>query len=331
MPLGKVLTAEEKAKVAAYYDCGLSIREIAVKINRSKTVVHNCISLKENYGNAPRTGRPKALNQRDVRKVLRLASTGNYSAGQIRQESGVNVTARTVINYLHNSEKFVYRKKLVKPPLTELHKRQRLAFAQKYMSWTVEWTRVIFSDEKKFNLDGPDGYAYYWHDLRKEPKIFSRRQFGGGSVMIWSAIGFNGNSSVGFLDGRINSTGYTNMLETHLLPFVGQICDSPAIFQQDNAAIHNSRQTRAWLSDQNLEILDWPSRSPDMNIIENVWGYLSRKVYANGHQFLTKQELIAAIEREWYNLDQSYIQSLFLGMNNRIFELVRANGNCTKY
>jgi len=42
---------------------------------------------------------------------------------------------------------------------------------------------VLFSDEKKFSLDGPDGLNHYWHDLRKEPLTFSRRNFGGGSVM----------------------------------------------------------------------------------------------------------------------------------------------------
>jgi len=43
---------------------------------------------------------------------------------------------------------------------------------------------VIFSDEKKFNLDGPDGCDSYWHDLRKEHLVKPRRNFGGGSVMV---------------------------------------------------------------------------------------------------------------------------------------------------
>ena len=34
-------------------------------------------------------------------------------------------------------------------------------------------------------VDGPDGFDYYWHDLRKEKLIFSKRQQGGGGVMIW--------------------------------------------------------------------------------------------------------------------------------------------------
>ena len=58
------------------------------------------------------------------------------------------------------------------------HVQKRLKFAKDHINWEKEWESVVFSDEKKFNLDGADGYRSCWHDLRKELDIFSKRQQG---------------------------------------------------------------------------------------------------------------------------------------------------------
>ena len=65
----------------------------------------------------------------------------------------------------------------------------RTDWVKKKVIWTKEkWETVAFSDEKKFNLDGPDGSQCYWYDLGKEKQLFSKRQFGGESVMVWGAF-----------------------------------------------------------------------------------------------------------------------------------------------
>ncbi len=43
----------------------------------------------------------------------------------------------------------------------------------------------MFSDEKRFCLDGPHGWAHYWVGTERYKRYLLRRQQGGGEVMVW--------------------------------------------------------------------------------------------------------------------------------------------------
>ena len=96
---------------------------------------------------------------------------------------------------------------------------RQVAWARQHMTWKAEWKQTLFSDEKKFNLHGRDSGAYYWHDLRKEEKIFSNRQQGGQSLMVWAGFGYRGQTNIAFPEGWMNATDYQELLDIHLLPF----------------------------------------------------------------------------------------------------------------
>ena len=225
----------------------------------------------------------------------------------------------------------VYQKKRSSPALKDRHKEYRLKWAREHMQWDKEWETVVWSDEKKFNLDGPDGFNYYWHDLRKE-KLFSvRRNLGGGGIMISAAFGHNLKSDIVFINGRMDSKDYRKLLDDHLINIRNLVGKKKSIFQQDNAPIHRAQANYKYFESKKINVLDWPSLSPDLNPIENVWGILVRRVYAEGRQFNTVEDLEKAIKVEWANISIDVLKKHSSSMPNRIFDVIRLGGGKTKY
>lgn len=179
MPRGVSLSEYEKGAIDKLNDIGVSITDIAKNLSRSQTVISNYIRLGSDYGiNNSKRGRKSIFTIRDKRKIVNLAVIDKKSIRDIKKQNYPNVSRSAINNILSNNKDIIYKKFKKLPPLTAQHKQARVAFGLEHIRWSSDWHNVVFSDEKRFNLDGPDGYRYYWHDLRNEEKIFSRRQNG---------------------------------------------------------------------------------------------------------------------------------------------------------
>lgn len=330
MPKGNFLSDLEKGKITFLVQQGLSRRQIAAEIGRSTRVVQNYITKGENYGKRSKTKGNTKISNRQKNQLLALASKGKHTGNEMIAELCLPIKKREACTILKKSGhfKFVKRKKI--PSLKPTHIAARKAWAKEHVPWTTEWTRVVFSDEKKFNLDGPDGFQHYWHDLRKEPQYCTKRNFGGGSLMLWGAFSLQGKTYLCKCDGRMNSEKYLDMLEDVLIPYSENEMENDLIFQQDNAAIHVSRKSRAWFEEKDIELLKWPACSPDLNPMENLWGILARAVYANKPPYKTVPDLFVAVCNAWREIPQKILDSLVNSMQKRVIEVIECQGKQLK-
>jgi transposase len=129
------------------------------------------------------------------------------------------------------------------------------------------------------------------------------------------------------MEGTYNAQRYTDMLEETLVPFM----QPEWTFMQDGASIHRAKHTKKWLEDKNIPVLEWPPNSPDLNPIENVWGILTRAVFANGRQFHSKEELKSEILKQWDLISAESLCKLNKSMPNRIINVILHKGGNTKY
>ena len=85
---------------------------------------------------------------------------------------------------------------------------------------------------------------------------------------------------------------------------------------------------KRWFEDNGVHILDWPSCSPDLNPIENLWGILVRRVYGKDGQpiqFDTKGQLKRAITEEWSKIEGQLLEKLARSMFDRCLNVIRKN------
>jgi transposase len=330
-----------RANILSLSESSLSSHKIASKTGLGKSTVARVIREVQPEKENTKLGCPSKLSSTDRRRIISSITTGRaenavQATHLINSALSHPISPQTVWNVLKAaSMKAIVKKK--KPLLSIKHRRRRLAFALKHQNWTVEdWTRVIWSDETKINRIGSDGRKYVWKmagEPLQDKEVQGTVKFGGGSLMVWGCMSWNGVGILAEVEGRMDAEQYVSILEGNLLPSMeySGIPRENIIFQQDNDPKHSSKRVQNWLDSQDIKVLDWPAQSPDLNPIEHLWEILKKKLNSYKAPAKGVWELWERIEVEWNKIEVEQCQGLIESMPRRLEAVIKAKGGHTKY
>ncbi len=193
---------------------------------------------------------------------------------------------------------------------------------------------TVFSDEKTFGQDLRGQKERIWLNA---PAPFDQRRmvpthaFGGVHIKLWAAITNQGFLAYKFFEGQLDSASYSRIIKDELLR-KASVHFGPKVhwtFQQDNASWHLSDSVADMLERKEIHIMHWPPHSPDLNLIENVWPEMNRRISHLPHA--TKGELKIAIETVIKDMNREepttqYFKHLYESFRHRLEQVIKSGG-----
>lgn len=229
------------------------------------------------------------------------------------------LTKNGIRNYIACSKQFLSMQNQIK----------RLKFAIKYQHWTTEWLKVNFLDEKTVQTFS-NGRVLVKRKVNErysvDKMITQEIQNTNNKVNLVGLVSFDGPNMLYAVSTNLNGKKFEHLMKNKVKDIVA---DSTVIM--DNASIHTLGIK--YLENYGVRVLDFPPKSNDLNIIENVWAELQKILNRKLRSITisTKIELLSLIEESWKEVPVSYIKNCILSMQKRLKEVIKMRGKQTKY
>ena len=180
MGRNKSLSDTEKQKICDLLAKKVEITEITKALQRDVRTIKKAAQNKIFHRQTRSDKRKSMVSERGVRKITQaLKKKPLLTSKQVFEESGLDICSRsTRCRVLKTVAK--QTKPLKTPPLSPLHKQKRLTWARDHMK--CDFSYVLFTDECRATLDGPDGWVKGWI-LQDQTAPHRLRR-----VMFWAGI-----------------------------------------------------------------------------------------------------------------------------------------------
>ena len=108
---------------------------------------------------------------------------------------------------------------------------------------------------------------------------------------------------------------------------------------QDNAPIYITRKVRFWFKIYEVEVMEWPPYSPDLNPIKYLWYRLKKLVYTRHPELLgiggsldkMRKAMIKVMLEVWEEVGEKLRYNLIDSMTTRVNAILAAEGWYTRF
>ena len=187
---------------------------------------------------------------------------------------GINVSKGTVSNALKERDLQSYRGRKTRL-LTKRHVNARLEFANNFL-----FKNLQASGTTSFGLMQPKlSYLIIVTNVRFEERREKNKpkntiptvKFWRGNVIIWNCFSSRGTGMICVIKEGMNGATYQDIFEENLFESFKMLnLNADWVFQQHNEPKHSAKVTKRWFVQHNVNMLQWPRQSRDLNPIENL-------------------------------------------------------------
>lgn len=319
-----MITEFQKIELVNYYKNGYTLNQISIKMKISvSTVIRWLKKYIETKNFCIKKKNIKLKTTIEENNILYDLAANNKkfrlnTLKNLLNEQNILLSKTTIWRRL-KSEEYIFGKGKIKPKLTDKQKIKRLEWALNNKD--TDWTKVNFSDEVTIYLNCEN--KFYWYIKGQKP--IHRKQRHSKKLNVWAFINiYFGIGDYVIFNKNLNKELYEEILSEHLIIY----SNDDFIFQQDNHPVHKSKLIKDYLKNNNINLLSWPSNSPDLNPIENLWKLVKDKL---SFETLTKDNFEEKVRESINSIEMEKIYNMISSMHIRIQKVIDSNGDSIDY
>lgn len=307
------LTQFQRTEMVRLNALGCTHQEVAQHIGCSKSTVSYTLQRYKDHSTVTtlaRSGRKKistALDKRAligaVKKNKRLASHDLAAIWNLPNNK--KASARTVRRVLQEYAN-MWRPAAKKPKLMRDHIEQRLEFCKRHKTWSkLRWRDVIFSDEMYVHVDSRKNCIMLLRksDVKHDSNcIIENTNQCNDCIGIWVCMSYTGVKFFKLFSGRLNAEAYLEIMKNYAVLSLDMI--------EENK-------------------IKWPTNSPDLNCIENLWSWVDLQLQK--HRIANVADLQVILTNILKNVPVKICKELVDSMPKRINECLELQGHATHY